>query len=292
MSKGFVIIGIDTDADCVKYAASLAMSIKNCDADSQVCLITDKNFKFSKKYIDLDCFDYTVELTFGNTGHKDGFHGSNFWQVMHCTPFEETIYLDYDMLFVNVDIDLLWQQFSDYEVAMPVIARTYRNDIASKTRRFEIENTYQLPTFYSQIFYFKNDKFASDWFKMADAYYHNWRSVYDIFFKDKKPESFNKNIINNLITHSMDETENVSIVLNNFYDIDVWSSNLWNEDVSEEWTGLLNNWYKDNGEIIIENSLISSGIVHYRDEKFLTKEIEDVITSTFKRNKQRQETQS
>ena len=127
---------------------------------------------------------------------------------------------------------------------------------------------------------------------MADAYYHNWRSVYDIFFKDKKPESFNKNIINNLITHSMDETENVSIVLNNFYDIDVWSSNLWNEDVSEEWTGLLNNWYKDNGEIIIENSLISSGIVHYRDEKFLTKEIEDVITSTFKRNKQRQETQS
>ena len=90
----------------------------------------------------------------------------------------------------------------------------------------------------------------------------------------------------------MDETENVSIVLNNFYDIDVWSSNLWNEDVSEEWTGLLNNWYKDNGEIIIENSLISSGIVHYRDEKFLTKEIENVITSTFKTSKQRQETQS
>ena len=81
-----------------------------------------ENIHFSKKYIDLDCFDYTVELTFGNTGHKDGFHGSNFWQVMHCTPFEETIYLDYDMLFVNVDIDLLWQQFSDYEVAMPVIA--------------------------------------------------------------------------------------------------------------------------------------------------------------------------
>ena len=49
MSRGFVIIGIDTDADCVKYAASLAMSIKNCDFNSQVCLITDKNFTLSKK---------------------------------------------------------------------------------------------------------------------------------------------------------------------------------------------------------------------------------------------------
>ena len=65
-----------------------------------------------------------------------------------------------------------------------------------------------------------------------------------------------------------------------------------NEDISEEWTGLLNSWYKDNGEIIIENSLISSGIVHYRDESFMTKEIENVITNTFETNKLREETQT
>ena len=129
--------------------------------------------------------------------------------------------------------------------------------------------------------YFKNSKSASDWFKMADPFYQNWRSVYDVYFKDKKPWSFNKNVMNNLITHSMDETENVSIVLNNFYDIDVWSSNLWNEDVSEEWTGLLNNWYKDNGEIIstkeIKTTLLELINNENKSKPFTDDELADLL---------------
>ena len=97
-SKGFITIGIDTDLDNVKYSYALALSIKSCDPKAEVCLVVDKNKAdlVNKKY--LHAFDYITELPFGNTAHKDGFHGVNFWQLLQCTPFDETIYLDYDTI--------------------------------------------------------------------------------------------------------------------------------------------------------------------------------------------------
>ena len=38
---------------------------------------------------------------------------------------------------------------------------------------------------------------------------------------------------------------------------------------------MLNSWYTDDGDIIIENHKLSSGIIHYGDEQFITKEIID-----------------
>ena len=55
MSRGFVILGIDTDVDNVKYASALSMTIKNCDVNSEVCLVPkwytlnfSANYKYSK----------------------------------------------------------------------------------------------------------------------------------------------------------------------------------------------------------------------------------------------------
>ena len=53
MSRGFVILGIDTDRDRLKHAYALACSIKLCDMDQQVCLIVDQNKSdlVPKKYL-------------------------------------------------------------------------------------------------------------------------------------------------------------------------------------------------------------------------------------------------
>ena len=140
MSKrGFITIGINTDVDQVRYSYALALSIKNCDPEAEVCLVVDKDKSdlVDKNYF--DAFDYIVELPFGNTGHADGYHGSNFWQLAHCTPFDETIYVDADSLFLNVDISLLWDQFANVDIGMTDIARTFRNNVANKNVLFDIE---------------------------------------------------------------------------------------------------------------------------------------------------------
>jgi hypothetical protein len=279
-SKGFITIGIDTDVDNVKYSYALALSIKGCDPKAEICLVVDKGKSnlVNKKY--LHAFDYITELPFGNTAHKDGFHGANFWQLLQCTPFDETIYLDYDTILLNIDLPLLWDMLEFYDVAVPSYAKTFRGIPLNLRSLFEIESAYGLPHLFNNMFYFKREsKLAIEWFKMADAVFQNWRDVYTDMFKDKKPMSFNKNVLANAVTYLLDVEKDVAVHIFNLYDLDNRSQWFWNEDVPADWTKMLNSWYTDDNCLIIENSMISNGIIHYRDENFLTLEITDVITA-------------
>jgi len=40
---------------------------------------------------------------------------------------------------------------------------------------------------------------------------------------------------------------------------------------------MLNYWYTDQHKLMIENSVVNSGIIHYQDENFLTEDIIDAI---------------
>lgn len=278
MSKGFVTLGIDTDADQVRYSYALALSIKQCDPDAEVCLIVDKDKSdlVSPKYF--DAFDYITELPFGNTGHRDGFHASNIWQLQHATPFDETIYLDSDMLVKNVDIELLWSQFQGRGFAVSSFARSFRNLPAAKHSMFEIELQYDLPKLYNSMIYFDRGSTASiEWFKMADPVFQNWREVYTTVFKEKKPSTFSKNTLCNVVTHLLDCEKEISISINNLIELENRSQNYWSNDVPALWTEMLNSWYTQKQHMIVENSSISGGIIHYRDRRFLTEEVLNVI---------------
>jgi hypothetical protein len=283
MSKGFVTLGIDTDEDRIFYSHALAMSLKNSSPDSEICLIVDKGKSdfVLKQYP--DAFDYITELPFGNTGHKDGYHGSNVWQAFYATPFEETIYVDSDTLFLNVNIDDLWDTFSSYDMAFPSIANSYRNVKCRKDRLFDIETHYNFPQLYSSLCYFKRSSpLAIEWFKMADPLYQNWKDLYQKLFNEKRPPTFNKTVVANSVTQLLDVEKEVSAKIDNFYDLHSYGQYLWHYDIPENWTHMLNYWYTDHNELIVENSSIKSGIIHYRDEEFLTEEVYDVIRRQFK----------
>jgi hypothetical protein len=278
MSRGFITIGIDTEDDRIKYSYALALSIKQCDPDSEFCLVVDKDAsdKVPEKYH--HAFDYIVELPFGNTAYKDGFHGMNLWQLLHCSPFEETIYVDSDTMFKNINIETLWDQFETYDLAISSIARTYRDYLTNKVYRFEIEMHYELPQLYNNLIYFKRDsQLAIEWFKMADPVFQNWRQVYQTMFKEKKPLTFDKNLLANITTHLCDIENLVSCPINNLYDFHNLSQRHWGEDIPENWTDMLNYWYTDQHKLMIENSVVNSGIIHYQDENFLTEDIIDAI---------------
>jgi len=279
-TKGFTCLAINTERDTIVYAYLLASSIKKNNPNSEFCLIVDKNKsgEVPKKYY--KAFDYIVELPYGNTGYNDGFHGSNLWQVFHCTPFDETIHLDYDMIFNKVDVSLLWDQLYDYDLAIPKSALTYRNAIANKETFFEIEKLYNLPQLYGQFIYFKrSSQTAIEWFKMADPVFQNWRETYSAMFADKKPSSFDKNVLVNITTHLLDLENTIGVELNNFYELDNLSQWHWHNDIPANWTQMLNYWYTNDQQFIIENNVISNGIIHYGDEMCINGSIVNVIGS-------------
>lgn len=286
MSKGFVTLGINTEKDMIRYSYCLALSIKASDPTAETCLIVDhgKSDLVPSKYF--HAFDYISELPFGNTAYKDGFHGMNLWQLIHATPFEETIYVDYDTVFNNVNIELLWDRMSVTDgFAVSSLARTFRNTVVNYNKYFDIELHYNLPTNFNNLIYFnRSSPLAIEWFKMADPIFQNWRDVYSKLFNDKKPLTFNKNVLANIVTHLLDVNSEIRVNLNNLYDLDLRSQGLWNDDIPINWTEMLNHWYTDDEKLIIENYIISSGIVHYHDKSFLTEDILDVIRAKINSN--------
>tara|TARA_B100000123_G_scaffold272334_1_gene254645 strand:+ start:2488 stop:3390 length:903 start_codon:yes stop_codon:yes gene_type:complete len=282
--KGFVIIGIDTAEDNVRYCYALACSIKTCDPDSSITLIVDKDKSENVPSYYTDPFDYIVELPFGNSAYSDGFHGMNIWQVYHATPYKETIYLDYDTLFLNVDINDLWKVMGVNDISVPQNATSYRNFPIVGHFRFDFENQYKLPRlFYNMIYWRQDTKSAIEWFKMADPVFQNWRNVYNNTFTDRKPDTFAKNLLGNLITHFVDHTEYIGVQLNNHYDLHNFSHGVFHslEEMPKHWTDMLNVWVTGARKIQIENSVINNGIIHYSDETFLTDEVIDVFRDSF-----------
>lgn len=273
-NRGFVTLGIDTEKDQIQYSYLLACSIKICDPSAEFCLIVDKDKSdfVPKKYHHV--FDYIIELPYGNTGWKDGFHGSNLWQVRNASPFDETIYLDSDTIFMNVDIPLLWDSLAGYDIAFLNNPKTFRNQDFDKQNTFEIENHYDYPKFFSNFIYFKNDSpKAIEWFKMADPVFQNWREVYNTMFKEIKPNSFNKTLLVNTVINLLDIKDEISIDMPYFYDLENRGQNFWNKDIPYNWTEMLNYWFNIKRQLLIETHAISSGIIHYRDEKFATKDL-------------------
>ena len=53
---------------------------------------------------------------------------------------------------------------------------------------------------------------------------------------------------------------------------------------------MLNYWYTDQHKLMIENSVVNSGIIHYGDENFLTEEIVDAIRTVVETSSKRQAT--
>ena len=121
MSRGFITLGIDTGEDRIKYCYALACSIKLCDPKAEVCLVVDKGRLDFVSDVFHHAFDYIVELPYGNSAYKDGFHGMNLWQLYHVTPFDETIYLDYDTLFIDVNMENCFSNSGKIRIGKSII---------------------------------------------------------------------------------------------------------------------------------------------------------------------------
>jgi len=173
-----------------------------------------------------------------------------------------------------VDIDLLWDKLKSYDLAFLDNAKTYRNQDFDKLNTFEIENHYDLPKFFSNFIYFKNDSpLAIEWFKMADPVFQNWREVYKKTFNEKKPDTFDKTLLVNMTCNFLNIDKEISVDIPYYYDLENRGQRIWNKDIPYEWTEMLNHWINIRKQLLIETHAISSGIIHYRCEDFVTKDM-------------------
>lgn len=152
-----------------RQAEYLARSISKTQSGvNKLSVITDCD-------VDTSVFDQVITLSIDLKPEAD-WKIENRVQFYDLTPYEETIILDSDMLFLS-DVSHWWKYLNNYELFLTNKVKTFRNEWAPKQnlyrRPFTIHN---LPNVYSAFTYFKKTPLTREFFNLVKQIVLNWET--------------------------------------------------------------------------------------------------------------------
>ena len=169
MTEGYLIYGIGYDSKILENAVH---SINKADPDRPVHVIDN--------------------LPFGPS-----IPGENplldVWQVYHETPFEQSILITQPMWAAG-SLEYLWDTNGDFVMGQPY---DFRGDIIYPD--FSIQKSNNIPSFSFDVVYFCKSKIASEFFKMADPIFKNWRHACSVIIPKSRPTTFDLTIMSNVV---------------------------------------------------------------------------------------------
>lgn len=184
MNFGYLIIVSKhetVDYDSLAYA--LALSIKNTQKEGydQVALVIDDKTRLSK-FKSTWVFDHVIEWK------EQTFWDGRSW-MDQLTPFENTICLDSDMLFLRDYSHWVDYFVENAELYVPNRAYTYRGEIITSDYYRKAFTKNELPNLYSFYTFFKKDShLVKEFFTLVRHITTNQNIFSNIFLSEYKPK--------------------------------------------------------------------------------------------------------
>jgi hypothetical protein len=256
MSKGYLLVAMGDNY--IKQACLCALSIKKTQTLSNVSIMTSDIVPNNYKHL----FDEIIEIPWW-TSDRSFYGPEHRWKVFHITPYEETIVLDTDTIFLN-NVDYIWNSLQGYSVGFLTDVKTYRGTtvVDNFYRQVFVKNN--LPNIYNAFHYFKKDDIALDYYKHLELVCKNSKEFYNIHLKKLKPK-----------VTSMDVNHAIAILSSNLQTYEINSLNFihmkskvqgWKES-NESWIHDIPFYFDDDYSLKIGNYQ-QSGVFHYVDHKF------------------------
>ncbi|MAI02959.1 MAG: hypothetical protein CMQ75_00310 [Gammaproteobacteria bacterium] len=173
MSRGYLIYAVDEPY--ISKAQTLKKSIEHHTNDD-VTIISD-NFPYE-------------DITKKSEWHKNTFTSNllNLWQLYWVTPYDETIVLDADMLFLN-DYSYWWNYLSKFDLLFPNTIINYKQETIKHEQYDKILTEHGIRPAYEKMFYFKKGQVAQELFTILEQVLKNYRSISLEIFPNKRPTS-------------------------------------------------------------------------------------------------------
>lgn len=183
MNFGYLIIVSDKgDTDYAKLAYALALSIKNTQRegyDKVALVINDK--ERIKSFTSTWVFDKIIE--WDGAEHWDGRS-----YMDQLTPFEHTVCLDADMLFLRDYSHWAEYFIKNCELYIANKSFTYRGDVVTNDYYRKCFTANDLPNLYSfYTFFVKDSALAKDFFNLQRAIIKNPNEYGNLFLTNYKP---------------------------------------------------------------------------------------------------------
>jgi hypothetical protein len=184
MKFGYLLITSNKgEIDYNKLAYALALSIKNTQKQGfdQVCLITD-NLDSTKNFKSPWVFDQIIE----NKEYQGWDARSHMDQL---TPFDYTVCLDVDMLFLNDCSHWVEYFIKNNNLFIANNAITYRNEIISEDYYRKTFTANGLPNLYSFYTFFKKESAeVIEFFNLQRSIFSNPIEFSNLFLTNHKPK--------------------------------------------------------------------------------------------------------
>ncbi len=260
---------IASGKEYVKQACLCAMSIKATQEIKNVSIVTLD--EVPKKYKKL--FDKIIDIPWIVDGDDTYYLTEQRWKAFHVSPYDETVVLDTDMLFLS-NVSHWWNILDRYDVFLTSKVFTYRNQPVTSDfyRKAFVEN--KLPNLYCGIHYFKQNDIALKYYKQLENVCHNHTDYYNTFVKKSKPKVTNTKgqtfILSSMdINHAITSLHlNLKNITNNSVNFIHMKSKVQNvKDIGEKWTDTIPYYMTDDLKLKIGN-YNQHGVFHYTEKSF------------------------
>lgn len=257
MSKGYLMMALGDEY--VLQACLCALSIKKTQTINSVSIVTSDSVP--DKYKSL--FDNIIEVPWHDKNAKSFYVTEHRWKNFHVTPYDETVVLDTDMLFID-DVSHWWKYFSNKSIAFVTNVRDYRGNIVVNDYYRKTFTANNLPNIYNAFHYFKKDDTALAYYKILENICVNYEEYYKKIAPKLIPEKSSMDV-NHAIAVILSSIDNYALDSATFVhmksQIQGW------ETSSEAWTDNIPFYVDENLKVKIGN-FYQSGILHYTENAF------------------------
>ncbi len=184
MNFGYLIVVAEHDEiDYTQLAYALALTIKNTQKPGydQVAIVTDNSKKISELKSSW-VFDHVIEW------NRETFWDGRSW-MDQLTPFEYTVCLDADMLFMRDCSHWIDYFIQNSELYVANKSYTYRGELVVDNfyrRAFTRNNLSNLYSFYT--FFKKDSALANEFFTLGRYIIKNPKEFSNLFLSEYKPK--------------------------------------------------------------------------------------------------------
>jgi len=277
MSRGYITIAENSDrGNYLEMAYVLAMSIKLTQSEvNQFAVAITPKTEVPAKYEKV--FDHIIVLPWEDDAKGEKFKVHNKWKYIHVTPFDETVFLDTDMLFFR-DVSEWWDLMARQDMWMSTNPLTYKGTPFVGNYYRKLFGANDLPDTYNAFVYFKKTPMTYEIFHMVELITHNWeRFEYD-YLSEMRPKWFSMDVAFALALKLTGHTKEAT---NNYYDIPSfihmksqgqgWPTRS-SKILSEDWTRYVPVHFNPDLECKIGGYRILE-LLHYHLKSFLTPQI-------------------
>jgi hypothetical protein len=265
MSRGYLVLAQNnSNVDYLKQAYCLALTIKATQPTiNNVSLVTDVIDAVPQHYKSV--FDNIISIPWYDDAYNSEWKIENRWKLYHISPYNETIVLDSDMIFLT-NIEHWWKYLSkNHEIFVTSSVLTYRNEVVTNDYYRKTFTANSLPNAYSALTYFKQSANSEKFWKLVEVICKDWQMFYQTFLTSYKPTYLSIDVAFAIAIKILGNENEVFSTLKypTFVHMKGRIQN-W-KDSSDKWTDCVGYYYNNNGELKIGN-YIQRGIFHYTEK--------------------------